>query len=263
MSGMGEHQELSDADLAQSFGGWADEYERYRPTYPREAVGWVLHGLTGHAEGDSSESGSLRVGDIGAGTGLMSRVIAGLGHEVVMVEPDDAMREQALDSIGRDLAEGVYGTAEEIPLPDHSLDAVIAAQMWHWVDHAKAARECGRVLRPGGVLGLVWNLLDREQPWWADVEPLTGSGRMQVAEGPEELGEPFGPLESTTFTTVQHLTVEEFVALVNTWSYVRLRDDRDDVLANVRNVLTDDHGFGPDHRIPVRYLVRCYRAVRA
>jgi SAM-dependent methyltransferase len=253
---VGEHRDLTDADLAQSFGGWADEYERYRPTYPHEAVGWVLRGLADDLDRP------LRVADIGAGTGLMSRVIAGLGHEVVMVEPDDAMREQALDSIGRDSAEGVYGTAEDIPLADGSVDAVIGAQMWHWVDHERAAAECARVLRPGGALGLVWNLLDREQPWWADVEPLTGSGRMQIAEDPADLPDPFGAMDSTTFTTTQELTVEGIVALVNTWSYVRLRDDRDEVLQQVREMLTNDHQFADHERIPVRYNVTCYRSLR-
>jgi SAM-dependent methyltransferase len=253
---VGEHRDLTDADLAQSFGGWADEYERFRPTYPREAVAWVLRDL------GNGKDRPLKVADIGAGTGLMSRVIAGFGHDVVMVEPDDAMREQALDSIGRDSAEGVYGTAEEIPLADASVDAVIGAQMWHWVDHDRAAAECARILRPGGALGLIWNLLDKSQPWWADVEPLTGSGRMQIAEDPAELPAPFGPLDSTTFTTTQELTVDGIVALVNTWSYVRLRSDRDDVLAQVREVLTQDHRFADHDHIPVRYVVTCYRSLR-
>ena len=244
--------EFTNADLAQAFGGWAHEYERYRPSYPREVVQWLLEDLSPNG------SGNLRVADVGAGTGLMTRVVSALGYDVVMVEPDDAMREQALDAIGRDLVEAVDGTAEEIPLADHSVDAVIAAQMWHWVDHDRAAREVARILKPGGRIGLVWNILVKGQTWWDDVLVITGPGRMQIAESPNELGEPFTTLQAQAFFHEVSMSVDDILALVNTWSYVRLRNDRDQVLHRVRQVL-DGNGTDP---ISVRYEARAYRAQR-
>jgi ubiquinone/menaquinone biosynthesis C-methylase UbiE len=103
-------------------------------------------------------SSPLRVADVGAGTGKLTRVVAGLGAEVVAIDPDAAMLAELAARVP-DVPTFV-GTGERIPLTDASADAVVFGQAWHWVDPDAASAEVGRVLRPGGVLGLIWNVRD-------------------------------------------------------------------------------------------------------
>src|SRR4029078_7627457 len=111
-------------DHARSFGTAADRYDRYRPAYSPAAVRCALG------------EGPLRVADVGAGTGILSRVVRGEGHAVVAIEPDDEMR-ALLKTVSPDIP-AYEGTAEEIPLPDASVDAVVAGQAYHWFDPERA-----------------------------------------------------------------------------------------------------------------------------
>src|SRR5437762_9625923 len=129
-----------------SFGFRAAEYDRYRPGYPAEAVQWLV-----------GRPPPARVLDVGAGTGRLSVAATALGHDVLAVEPDDAMRAVAEAALpGRTVA----GTAEDLPLPDASYDAVVAGQAYHWFDRDRALPEIARVLSAGGALGVVWNIRD-------------------------------------------------------------------------------------------------------
>ena len=134
-----------DPRRALSFGAAAAEYDAARPSYPADAVRWAI--------GDAR-----RVLDLGAGTGKLTRVVLDLGLDAVAVEPDGAMR----DLIP---AESYAGTAEEIPLPDASVDAIVVGQAFHWFDASRALPEMVRVLRPGGTIGLLWNLYDDRVGW--------------------------------------------------------------------------------------------------
>ncbi len=146
-----------DPRRARSFGAVADAYALARPTYPPEALRFVV------------PPGAGRVLDLGAGTGKVTTGLLDLGLEVVAVEPDDAMRAH-VDTRAVPLA----GTAEQVPLPDRSVDAVVAGQAWHWFDTAEALAEVGRVLRPGGTLGLLWNVLDDSGGWALEVAEMLG-----------------------------------------------------------------------------------------
>ncbi len=139
----GSQDRDSHAARASSFGAVADVYERARPGYPEAAV----LALAGSSPCD--------VLDLAAGTGKLTRSLVALGHRVTAVDPSPEM----LAVIERDLAGVVLrvGTAEKIPLGDGTLDVVTVAQAFHWFDPSPAYREIARVLRPGGVLGLVWN----------------------------------------------------------------------------------------------------------
>jgi len=105
-----------------------------------------------------------RVLDLGAGTGKLTRLLVATGAEVVAVEPNADMRAA--------LPGAVDGSAEAIPLPDASVDAVTVAQAFHWFDSDAALAEIARILRPGGGLGLVWNERDESVPWVAELGAL-------------------------------------------------------------------------------------------
>ena len=135
---------------ARSFDLAAEEYEATRPSYPDGVLDLVP--VTGEAT----------VLDLGAGTGKLTRVLARRYPRVIAVEPLDGMRgilERVVPGV-----EALPGSAEEIPLDDASVDAVFAAQAFHWFDHERAIPEIARVLRPGGVLALVWNGPDESRP---------------------------------------------------------------------------------------------------
>ncbi|MCW2573171.1 MAG: class SAM-dependent methyltransferase [Frankiales bacterium] len=134
-----------DPRRALSFGSAAAEYDAARPSYPADAVRWAI-------------GGARRVLDLGAGTGKLTSVLQALGIDTIAVEPDDAMRA---------LVPGpaVAGTAEAIPLPDASVDAIVVGQAFHWFDAALAMPEMVRVLRPGGTVGMFWNMFDDAVPW--------------------------------------------------------------------------------------------------
>ena len=101
--------------------------------------------------------------DLAAGTGKLTRQIAPSGAELVAVEPIAEMRAK-LEASSPDV-EALDGTAEAIPLPNHSVDAVVVGQAFHWFDGVRAVSEIRRVLRPGGALGLIWQARDPRLPW--------------------------------------------------------------------------------------------------
>jgi len=177
----------SHAEHARSFDRVAGAYQNARPSYPAAAVEWVLEAAPG-----------LRVVDLAAGTGKLTEVLVAAGAVVTAVEPLANMRaelERALPSV-----RAIAGTAERMPLPDASADAVFVAQAFHWFDAPAALAEIARVLVPGGVLGLVWNLRDERVPWVADLTvALRGAADvLAVSRGIAE-----GPLESERFTAAE------------------------------------------------------------
>jgi SAM-dependent methyltransferase len=139
-----------DSERAHSFGAVAAAYDAGRPTFPADALTWILG------------PGRLQILDLGAGTGKLAQVAAGLGHDVVAVDPSEEMLAVCRKLPGVDT---MVGAAESIPLAHASVDAVIVGQAFHWFDHARALPEIARVLRPHGVLGLLWNNYDTVVPW--------------------------------------------------------------------------------------------------
>ena len=132
----------------------AGAYGRGRPEYPAQMAGWLVDTL-GLGEGK-------RVADVGAGTGKFTRLLVPTGAQVLAVEPVAQMR----DAIGA--LPGVTAldaTAQALPLPDASLDAIVCAQAFHWFASSAALDEFARVLKPGGRLGLVWNVRDESVDW--------------------------------------------------------------------------------------------------
>jgi len=127
------------ATRSGSFGAVASSYERYRPGPPVTAVDWLLPAHVG------------TVVDLGAGTGALTRLLVDRADAVIAVEPDDRMRAVLTDEVPG--ARAVMGCGEQMPIPDGSVDAVLASSSWHWMDPIPTLHEVGRVLVPGGILG--------------------------------------------------------------------------------------------------------------
>lgn len=132
------------------FSNRADDYAKYRPSYPPAAIDAILAGL--------GEPKNLRVADIGAGTGISSRLVADRGASVWAIEPNSTMREAA---VPHDRVQFYAGTAEQTGLPSHSVALVLCCQSFHWFEPNAALAEFHRILQPGGRVALMWN--DRDQ----------------------------------------------------------------------------------------------------
>ncbi len=143
------------APQAARFGDVADRYERARPLYPQAALSEL-------AARCGLRSGTPVV-DLGAGTGKLTRQVAALGTDVVAVEPAAGMRRRLEAEVPG--VPVLDGTAEDIPLPDASVEVVTAGQAFHWFDTRRALDEIARVLRPNGWLALLWN--ERPESGWA------------------------------------------------------------------------------------------------
>ncbi|HEY6746892.1 MAG TPA: class I SAM-dependent methyltransferase [Mycobacteriales bacterium] len=200
--------------LRSSFGHAASAYAEHRPDYARAAVAWAVAAAPGS-----------RVLDLGAGTGKLTAMLAELGAEVVAVEPDPAM----LAELRRALpgVRAVAGSAEAIPLPDGSVDAVLAGNAMHWFDLAVAGPEITRVLAPAGVLAGLWNVLDDRVEWVAGLARVSGSAavgprdtlsrwRAGTAELRDGLAARFGPPEQAEFRHGQRRTADSLVATLGT-----------------------------------------------
>lgn len=233
-----------------AFAEVAGAYERGRPTYPEEAVRWLL--------GDEPRD----VVDLGAGTGKLTRVLTALGHRVTAVEPLDAMRAELQAAVPGVTA--VSGNAERIPLEDASVDAVACAQSFHWFDHDLALPEIARVLRTPGRLALVWNTRDDDDAFMARLTEIIGNERLSEAAGygPLEASDLFGPVESAVFHHEQVVDRETLLDLVLSRSHCAKLDrgDRGPVLDAVGRLY--DEAAGPGGvRLP--YVTHCYRAAKA
>lgn len=141
----------------EGFSTSAGTYARGRPGYPPEASDWLRDVLDLHP--------GRTVLEVGAGTGKFLPLLVQTGAEVIALEPVDAMRAELARRFPE--VKTVTGAADQIGLPDASVDAVVCAQAFHWFATPEAVAEMRRVLRPGGVLGLIWNGRDTRVPWVA------------------------------------------------------------------------------------------------
>jgi SAM-dependent methyltransferase len=224
----------------------AATYAEHRPGYPAAAVRWCVAPV-------GRDIGSLRVLDLGAGTGKLTALLAGLGADVTAVEPDPAMLEELRR--GLPSVRALDGSAERIPLPDSSVDAVLCGQSMHWFDMSTAVPEIARVLAPGGTLAGLWNSDDDRVPWVAGLQdaaqgaasPSVSRRRSEAASfGADQFGDapsgegPFTSTERAEFPNSQPLTAETLVELIGTHSMILVMapEERDVVLAKVRAYLT-------------------------
>lgn len=217
------------AARSRSFESVAEQYERYRPDYPPEAIAWAAAEL-GLAAG-------ARVLDVGAGTGKLTRVLVAAGFDVVAVEPGGAMLDQLRAAVPQ--AEPHEAPAEAIPLSDASVDAAFAAQAFHWFDRERALPELQRVVRPGGGLVLVWNWWDERDPLQNELGGLVGYAGHEPYREEELPGAPwFREAGRTVVETTQESSPEALIGYLSTASSFLVADpaEREQTFAEVRTI---------------------------
>jgi SAM-dependent methyltransferase len=236
---------------ASSFGLGADAYRRARPGYPEDAARWLVG------------PGAVRVLDLAAGTGKLTERLLTLGLEVIAVEPDDAMRAQLHEAAPG--ARALSGRSDDIPLEDGSVDAVVVGQAWHWFDPATTLPELRRVLRPGGTLGVAWNVRDHRVGW---VDAYTGiihrGDTLDPLHGAPTLDDAFGELETATFTWRHRMPVADLRTLAASRSNVLMLPpaEREDLLAAVDELARTHPDLAGRDVVEMPYRTTCWRASR-
>lgn len=237
--------------LSRAFGPVAETYDRGRPGFPVDAVRWLVG------------RDAATVLELGAGTGKLTRELVALGHDVHATDPAAEM----LGVLRRhlpDVPTSVAG-AEEIPLPDRSVDVVVVAQAFHWFEHERALPEIARVLRPGGHVAVCWNERDARIPWVRKLWRLLGDQpalQRATDDAVEALVQSglFGFVDEHAFPHWQHVDRSSVVDLAASRSYVAtLPDDEREALLDRVRALYDDYGRGMDG-MQLPYSCRCFRA---
>jgi SAM-dependent methyltransferase len=226
--------------LGSSFGRAATAYAKHRPDYAQEAVCWALAAAPGR-----------RVLDLGAGTGKLTATLVAVHADVVAVEPDPAMLAELRGALPA--VRALVGTAESIPLPDGSVDAVLAGHALHWFDLAVAGAEIARVVVPGGILAGLWNVIDDRADWVAGLGRAGGSAALGARDlfsswraatarlllPGNGLVARFGFPEQAEFRHDQCHTADSLVARIATHAgmLVMPEDEREATLGQIRDFL--------------------------
>ncbi|WP_205843659.1 class I SAM-dependent methyltransferase [Nakamurella deserti] len=190
------------------FGSVAAAYDRLRPGYPDAAVDWLL------------DPAARTVAEIAAGTGKLTDSLVARRLTVVAVEPDAAML--AVLRRRHPTVTAHRAPAEQLPLADASVDAVVVAQAWHWFDPVRAWSEVRRILRPGGRLGLIGHIPTPTQPWEHELAAMDLSRPAPV--DPHAGPEPDAPgpagvrTETASFPWVRRITPDDLAELYGTYS---------------------------------------------
>lgn len=206
---------------SERFSNRVDDYVSGRPGYPHAVVSWL--------EQVFDLMPPAMIADVGAGTGISAELLLTHGYDVIAIEPNDAMREAMERRLGTDPQfRAIAASAEATTLPDSSVDAVIAAQAFHWFDRAKFRAECLRILKPFGFVALLWNVRRVQgSEFGVEYEALLrefGTDYLSVRHEnvtDAELASFFGgPCESHRFENVQELDRDGLRARLLSSSYV-------------------------------------------
>lgn len=250
-------------EIAQTgFGNEAGAYDRARPTYPPDAISWLIEAL--------AIAPGRTVADVAAGTGKLTRLLIPTGAQLVAVEPVQGMYE-VLHGNQPDVPL-VATTAEAMGLRDATVDAITVAQAFHWFDANRALREFHRILRPGGRVGLLWNARDRSVGWvdhlWSVVDRVEKHAPWREHDQWREtafVDTPwFGELHEATFRHEQTLSINGVMDRFRSVSHVASLppDRRDAVLDEIRGVLASDPATRGRDEVAIPYRVDCYWAER-
>ncbi len=258
------------AVAAAGFDKEAAVYQRSRPSYPPDAVQWIIDGL-GLAPG-------ARCVDLAAGTGILTALLQPTGCSLVALEPVAGMRAQL-----RAVLPGVpcaSAVAEALPIAPSSLDGVTIAQAFHWFDAERALAELRRVLRVGGHVALVWNARDRSHEWvnavwgvmdrvekhapWRNHDHVATSDSQQRREDSLTGAPGFGAVHTAEFHHEQPMTPELVVERIKGVSHVAVLDaaDQEAVLDEVRAILATHPDTAGRTALSLPYRVDCYTLER-
>ncbi len=230
---------------AASFGSVAGEYAEYRPTYPVDAVNWL------------AGAKPARVLELGAGTGKLTAVLCSLGHDVLATDPDPEMLAQVRRAAPQ--ARVAIARAEDIPVSDGSVDLVVAAQAWHWFDVKRAAPEIARVLKPGGAVGLVWNVGDVRVPWVKRVFAMVDTVSDDHGDDPFGDTQELVLLEERKVKHWQTFRRDTLTGYVRSTSKAATMSEQDrQVLVEGASALYDSYGRGPDGLL-MPWVAHCFR----
>jgi SAM-dependent methyltransferase len=249
---------MAAADPTKRFSDRVHDYVKYRPSYPSDAIEAIV-------EAAELSAGSL-IADIGCGTGISSMPFLERGISVIGVEPNDAMRAAAVEY----LAEFTNFTAkassaESTGIEDHSVDAVIAAQAFHWFDTEMTRREFIRILRPGGSVVLMWNerLLDATE-FLSEYEDFLVKYSTDYSEIRHDKFSPYvlskffdAPFELFEFKNIQSLDLDGVIGRVRSSSYMPAADSP--VYGELLDSLTSLFAkHAENDRIEIFYHTRVY-----
>ncbi|WP_423057305.1 class I SAM-dependent methyltransferase [Brevibacterium linens] len=226
----------------RSFGAQAGVYDEVRPGYPDAALALALTGW-------DRQWSDLRVCDLGAGTGILSRRLHALGTELVAVDPDAVALE-------RNPAPTVVGTAEDTGMEAESVDLVTVAQAWHWFDEPRAAAEVARVLKPGGRLLILINQLDVRVDWVLRLSRIMHAGDVYRPQYRPDPGAGLTLIDHRLVEFTTELSVDGIVDLARTRSYWLRSDEktRARVESNLREYLSVEHPIPDTVHLPYMCL---------
>ena len=244
----------------------AETYDSFRPSYPSEAVDHIMKECVTPVQKANDE---VVVVDVGAGTGIFTRLLLEKDLSVAAIEPVEKMRQALEESIrgSRGKLRVMEGGAEEIPLPSSSVDVVTCAQAFHWFASHDSLKEFHRVLRPQRRLALVWNLEDRERgekySWVGDMrdffEEFEGEGTPQFRKDEWRAAflnqNYFEAIGERRFLYEESLRKERLVERIMTRSYIsRLEEsEKNRVRTELRSIL-DQHNGAADEEIVCPYF---------
>jgi SAM-dependent methyltransferase len=246
---------------AEGFAVAAETYVRGRPDYPPEALEWLRSTL-------ALQRGKIVI-DLGAGTGKFTKLLVATGAHVIALEPVAPMLDQLTQRMPH--VEARVGDAEHIPLPDRFADALVCAQSFHWFARPSAIAEIRRVLKPGGVFGLIWNVRDESVDWVARlsrlIEPYEGDAP-RVTDGTwRELfpAHGFGSLLESRFPhahvgQAEHVIVDRVASI----SFIAALpfDERESLLARVRELIRTTPALTAQGEVRFPYQTAAYHCIR-
>ena len=240
------------SEISLPFGSAVDSYDQLRFFPSAEAISWLLRG------------DERRVLDLAAGTGQVTGQLVPLGLTVVAVEPDQQMRAVFAARFPRN--ECLGGTAERIPLPDDSLDAVIVGSAWHWFDAPAALTEIARVLRGRGRLGVFAASVDTGVDWVRDMfTEVSLRAQQRGADSTRNVTLPsadFSGVGEAVFTTSQAMDVADVVAWFRTHSTYLNADEKTKTAMEDRAARVLHEVFPGERTVDIPVMTLCWRTER-
>ncbi len=235
-------------EFAKTYLSGGNRYDRVRPGYPADVVDWLL------------PTGCVDAADLGAGTGLFTRLLTARGLTVRAVDPSADMLSVLAGRLPQVRIRA--GTAESTGLDPQSVDIATIAQAWHWCDPAATSAEAARILRPGGTLGILWNQLDVAIPWVHRLSRIMHAGDVFSPDFQPRLGPQFAQPEHRIIRWEQPLAVSDVLELAKSRSYYQRASPtiREKVKGNLSWYLYEHLAFAPDAVLHLPYYTHAWRA---